>query len=49
MPLLVTGTFRRQIRLLEQLNLSAKRTSLFVYICRFIITEAFPDEKEGKL
>ena len=46
MPLLVTGAFQKQIRLLAQSNPSIKRTSLFIHICRFIIAEAFPEEKE---
>ncbi len=49
MPLLVTEAFQKQIKLLKQPNMSVKRISLFTNVFRFIIAEAFPDEKEGKL
>ena len=32
MPLLETGTFQEQIKLLEQSNLNVKRISLFTYV-----------------
>ena len=41
MPLLVTGAFQKQIRLLTQLNLSAKRTSLFIYILQIYYSRGF--------
>ncbi len=48
MPLLVTGTFQKQIKLLAQLNLNIKKDKPLYISCRFIIAEAFPNEKEEK-
>ena len=48
MPLLVTGTFQKQIKLLAQLNLSAKRTRLFVYILQIYYNIGFSGWKGGK-
>ena len=48
MPLLVTGTFQKQIKLLAQLNLSAKRTRLFVYILQIYYNRGFSGWKGGK-
>ncbi len=43
MLLLVTGAFWKQIRLLEQLNLSAKKTSLFAYILQIYYNRGFSE------
>ncbi len=48
MPLLATGTFQKQSKLLAQLTLNKKGQASFILLCRFIIAEAFPNEKEEK-
>lgn len=50
MPLLVTGAFQMRIELVVQLSPQCRKDEpLYKIFSRFIIAEAFPVEKEGKL